>query len=245
MMSKRIGIVLPGKVGDIIICLPIAKYYHDLGYEIYWPLYNELIENFKSYINYVNFIPTYSEDRITESFQILKSHNCQILDLSFTSPGSWHNENTKNYLSQNEKSFDEFRYFLANVDFQKKWDLTIQRDHEKENSLYEKLVKSEKYCLIQRNSSDNKIEFDIDCSKYDGQIIDVLPHTNSVLDWIKLLENAERVILIESCFNNLIDQLKIKNNKQYLILKNGYYGVSLNDGHLKGMPRLKNDWIKI
>jgi hypothetical protein len=241
-MKKKIGIVLPGKIGDIIICLPIAKHYYDIGYDVYWPIYNELISNFKDYINYVTFIPTYEQDRIIESFNILNKNECEILDLSFTSPYSWHNENTKKYLSQKERSFDEFRYFLGNVDFQKKWTLSIDRKYEREENLYFNLVNKSKYCIIQKNSSDSKIEKEIDFSNYDGQIIEIKPHTQSIFDWLGLIEKAERVLLIESCFTNLIDQLKIQNNKQILVIKQGYYGENLIDGHPKGLPRFKNNW---
>lgn len=241
-MRKKLGIILPGKIGDIIICLPIAKHYYDNGYDIYWPIYNELINNFKDYINYVNFIPTYSPDRITESFNLVNKHNCEVLDLSFTSPGSWHNENTKHYLSQKDRSFDEFRYFLANVDFQKKWTLSIERKFEREEALYFNLVKKSRFCLIQKHSSDSKIEKDIDDSNYEGQIIEIKPYSQSVFDWIGIIEKSERILLIESCFTNLIDQLGIKNNKQILVMKKGYYNELLIDGRPKGLPILKNNW---
>lgn len=245
-MKKKLGLVLPGKIGDIVICLPIAKYYYDLGYDIYWPVYIELIENFINYVDYVNFLPTQTANRITESFELLNKIGCeQIVDLSFTSPGSWDNENTKNYLSQNLRTFDEFRYYLANVDFNKKWTLKINRDFEKEEKLYYSLVNKSKYALVLKQSSDTVLQKEIDISNYDGQIIEIKPYTKSVFDWLTLIEKAERLLLIESCFNNLIDQLSIKNNKQILMLKHGYYGENLIDGTPKGMPRLRNNWHKI
>lgn len=245
-MKTKLGLILPGKIGDIIICLPIAKHYYDLGYDIYWPVYIELIENFINYVDYVNFLPTQTADRITESFELLNKIKCeQIIDLSFTSFGSWDNKNTKNYLSQNLRTFDEFRYYLANVDFNKKWTLKINRDFEKEKKLYDSLVKKSKYALVLKQSSDNVLQKKIDVSNYDGQVIEIKPYTKSVFDWLTLIENAERLLLIESCFNNLIDQLSIKNNKQILMLKHGYYGENLVDGTPKGMPRLRNNWHKI
>jgi hypothetical protein len=244
-MKPKKGIVLPGKIGDIIICLPIAKHYHDMGYEIYWPIYVELIDNFKDYINYVKFLPTSSNDRISESFQLLKNLDCEILDLSFTSPGSWDNENTKQYLAQNTRSFDEFRYFLSNVDFNKKWTLNIERRYDREEYLYNNLVNKSKFALIQKYSSDTAMPKKIDISDYDGQIIEIKPYTKSVFDWLTLIEKAERLLLIESCFNNLIDQLAIKNNKQILVLKEGYYGENLLNGKPKGFPVLKNNWFMV
>lgn len=239
------GIVLPEKIGDVIICLPIAKHFYDLGYELYWPICNKLISNFKSYVDYVNFIPLYSNDKINESFTILKGLECEILDLSFNSSGSWNNENTKKYKNQMEKSFDEFRYDLANVDFNKKWDLKFRRNVQKEEELYKKLINKEKYAVIQKHSSDCVIKTEINYNGYDGQILEIKPYTESVLDWITILEKADRICIIESCFNNLIDQLNIKNNKQILLLKHGYYGEQLKDGRFKGVPVLRNNWTRI
>jgi len=125
---KKGGIILPGKIGDIIICLPIAKHYFDMGYEIYWPIYDFYIKNFTNYVNYVNFIPISINNCIQNSIHILNNLNCEIIDLSFTSPNSWHNENTRRFLNQNNP-FDEFRYELANVPFSKKWTLEIQRNY--------------------------------------------------------------------------------------------------------------------
>jgi hypothetical protein len=244
-MRKKLGIILPGKIGDIIICLPIVKHYYDLGYDIYWPIYSNIIENFLEYIDYVNFISIPFQGCISKSFEELKKINCEILDLSFTSPESWGNENTKKYLMQNKLSFDEFRYSLANVPFEKKWTICLNRKKHIENDLYNQLVIQNKYALIQKNSSDCSIQKNIDVSKYDGQIIEIKSITKSVFDWLTIIEKAERLLLIESCFTNLIDQLKIKNNKQILILKNGYYGDRLIDNRLKGIPVLKNNWIKI
>jgi hypothetical protein len=85
----------------------------------------------------------------------------------------------------------------------------------------------------------------IDISDYDGQIIEIKPYTKSVFDWLTLIEKAERLLLIESCFNNLIDQLAIKNNKQILVLKEGYYGENLLNGKPKGFPVLKNNWFMV
>jgi hypothetical protein len=55
-MSKRCAIIQPGKLGDIIICAPIAQYYADKGYEVYWPVFNEFYNTVKrfDYVTPVN-----------------------------------------------------------------------------------------------------------------------------------------------------------------------------------------------
>jgi len=49
---KTCLIIQPGKLGDIIISAPIAKYYHDNGYNIVWPTFS----NFKGIINRLPYV---------------------------------------------------------------------------------------------------------------------------------------------------------------------------------------------
>jgi ADP-heptose:LPS heptosyltransferase len=42
MEDNSLGIIQPGKLGDIIIVLPAAKYLHDKGYKVYWPVYDTI-----------------------------------------------------------------------------------------------------------------------------------------------------------------------------------------------------------
>ena len=54
---NKIGIVQPGKLGDLIILLPAAKYLHDKGNKVYWPIYSQYVKMFEEVVDYVNFIP--------------------------------------------------------------------------------------------------------------------------------------------------------------------------------------------
>jgi hypothetical protein len=231
---KKLGIVLPGNIGDIIISLPIAKYYHDKGYEIHWPIYNIIIENFKNHITYVNFYPLNIQNfnPIEESFKILKEKKCEILDISFTSPGSWGNENSKRFLDQDELRFDEFRYKLANVPFDEKWNLSFDRILNREELLFNKLVKKE-FCLIHLQGSDVRKDIKI-ANEKDHQIIEIKPETNSIFDWLKIIENAKALVMIDSCFANLIEQFNIKTKKFFI-----------KRSQPKTTPTLRNDWILI
>ena len=151
---KKLGILLPGNIGDVIICLPIAKWYAEKGYTIIWPLYDFIFSNFKDVTDYVTFksIPIANcVDVIRKEFLKL---NCEVLDLSFTSPYTWQNANTKEYLQQSRYSFDEFRYKLANVPFDEKWNLKLNRNYNREQQLYDQLITNSKYTVIQTKSSD-------------------------------------------------------------------------------------------
>jgi hypothetical protein len=56
-MSKRIVMVQPGKLGDILICAPIAKHYNDLGYEVLWPVFSNFISTISrfKYVTPIDF----------------------------------------------------------------------------------------------------------------------------------------------------------------------------------------------
>lgn len=241
---KKLGIIQPGRIGDIIICLPIAKYYHDMGYTVIWPVDRNIIQNFIDYVPYVNFIPIEFDCRVAH--QVCFNNQCnKVIDLSFTITGA-SQFNSDNYLNkQDEYSFDQFKYYLADVPFEEKWKLQIDRNHDREESLKNILKLEEKYTIYQDQSSDYNINF-VKINhliKNPCCVRKIKNQTNSVFDWIKTLQDASQHILIESCFVNLIDQLNIVVPQQVCLLKHGYYQKPLKDGHLKGIPRLKLDWI--
>jgi hypothetical protein len=211
---KKLGILLPGRIGDIIICLPIAKYYHDQGYDIHWPVYDFLIDNFKDNIDYVSFYPlnTQNLNPIEDSEKIFIEKGCVMLDLSFTSPGTWHRKNTHQFVSQNSLSFDEFRYKLARVPFEEKWNLKFNRIKEREIALYNQLVQNPNYCVVQLEVSDGVCPHQIEYPK-DYQLIEIKPFSKSVFDWMYVLENAKVLAMYDSCFANLIEQTNLKNKK--------------------------------
>lgn len=229
---KKLGILLPGRIGDIIICLPIAKYYHDQGYEIHWPVYDQMVDNFKDHIDYVNFHPLNTNflNPIEDSEKIFLEKKCVMLDLSFTSPGTWHKKNTHAFCAQNELSFDAFRYNLARVPFEEKWNLKFNRIKDREMSLYNSLVKNSNYCVVQLDVSDgtcpHKIEYPVD-----HQLIEIKPYSKSVFDWMYILENAKVLAMYDSCFANLIEQTNLPNKK-----------IFFRRTEPKTTPILKNKW---
>tara|TARA_Y100000310_G_scaffold86194_1_gene83046 strand:- start:4513 stop:5358 length:846 start_codon:yes stop_codon:yes gene_type:complete len=55
MSNKNLLITQPGKMGDIILLTPIAKYYYNKGYQIDWPVFSNFVSYFDS-IPYINAI---------------------------------------------------------------------------------------------------------------------------------------------------------------------------------------------
>lgn len=232
-MAKPLTIILPGKIGDIIICLPIAKHFHDMGYDVHWPIYDGLVSNFtQGHIDYVNFIPVPFLTSIEDSFKIARKMGSEILDLSFTNHGCWDNENSKRFLSQS-KPFDEFRYELANVDFAKKWSLHINRNPIREPQLWTHVIKAEQYAVTHFEGSNFAKSVKLE-NRDNIQIINIQPITPCVFDWLLVLEQAKYLVLLDSCFANLVEQLNFKNKKFFIT----------RSEPLK-TPTLKNEWVII
>lgn len=57
------------------------------------------------------------------------------------------------------------------------------------------------------------------------------PITDSPFDWIYTLEGAARLLLLDSCFCNLVEQLNLPNEK-YLVLRS----------YVEATPVMKNGW---
>ena len=147
----KIGIIQPGRLGDLIILLPAIKYYADRGSEVYWPVFDTYVDMFKEVVNYANFIPISNDvyKCIPESYQKLKELNIEnIKDIAFTFPGS---TATEEYVKRGdglEDPFDMIKYDMLDVPFDEKWNLNLNRNLEIENNLFNKLVKQPKYAVV-------------------------------------------------------------------------------------------------
>ena len=75
-MNKNIGIIRPCKIGDLIISLPIGKYYFDKGYDVYWPIMSKYYQMFHEVAgHYINFIPITNLD-----FFVVNSAKQELID---------------------------------------------------------------------------------------------------------------------------------------------------------------------
>lgn len=226
-----IGIVQPGRLGDIFICLPIAKHYSDMGFIIKWPVFDYLADMIQSRVKYVDFIPIASNiyTCVSEAKKNLATiSNCVIFDIAATFPGS---DITSSYVTQGEGfgdlKFDEFKYRHCNVPFDKKWTLTFDRNADSEDQLYSLYVKSNRYAVVGLNHSRGRANVRVETNK---EIVEINDQHN-IFDWIKILENADELILVDSAMSNLVEQLNLT-NKKWLIKKEG-----------QPLPVYKNDWI--
>ena len=129
MSNKKICLIQPGRLGDIIFSLPIAKYYTDLGYLIDWYIHEDYYD-ISSDIDYVNFIKIPNQISIFSTvmyvyYQIRNDFYEKIIDLSIGFPS------TKAVMDFNYKTFVHNKYAIAQVDISKRWQLEFKRNYEK------------------------------------------------------------------------------------------------------------------
>jgi len=236
MIIPRIGFIQPGGIGDIIISLPIAKYYFDKGYEVYFPIDKKYINSFVDAAPYINFLTLEStttvEDAIHTPVKLLKDLNCQVFNLIShisTNPELVSNSELAKYLK-----FDQYKFAVAHVPFGLKWNLDIHRDYKRELDLYKKLVPLDitEYSVVQLHASQAEIKLNqISNLLTTKHIIEINTLTNNIFDWLTIIERAKELILLESCFSNLVDQLNFKNKKTLILKAQGLFN-----------PVLINDW---
>ena len=121
----RLLIDQPGKTGDVLLCLPIAKHY-SYNYDVEWMIPEKYHGLFK-YVDYVKPIT-----RRMGKYD-------KVVDMSFgLSRGR-----VQMWWLRNREKYDSFvtaKYELAEVDINERWNLQYKRDERKEQELFEKVL---------------------------------------------------------------------------------------------------------
>jgi hypothetical protein len=201
-----IAIIQPGKIGDIVICLPIAHYFHRRQ-EVIWPIHQSLAPMFQAAVDYVTFIPVNSYDIAVSMAAIEPYQARQILPLAFGFQGY---ERLTSLWISSKKPFDEYKYQIAGVPFDQKNKLAIRRDQQREEALYRKLIKNGQYHVVMTNASDRSISVEPSPERAPGDRIEITNETDSIFDWLLILERASAYFMIDSCMVNLISQMGFK-----------------------------------
>jgi len=239
--QKKIGIIQSRGLGDIVIALPIARYYHDDGCKVYWPICEEFWPSMKSAAPWVNWIPIPTDARgkffVDEPLARLRAAGVKDEDTLWlyqflnTEP-----QRTNPDLFAMMK-FDQYKYAAVGLPFSLKWTLAqcITRDFQRETALKARVVTQDRYWVIQQTASD--VAYDIDTSNIDpaAQIVEISQLTDNIWDWLGVLEGCEGMVLIDSVYANIVDQMNL--NPQ----SDRYYMRKWNRG-VDGNPVFLNEW---
>jgi hypothetical protein len=215
---RKLGLIQSRGLGDIIIALPIAKYFHDRGWHVVWPIDQRFLPSFAPAVDYVEFIPlefTASiEGFLLTPMRLLKAAGCERIIPLYS-----HLTNTSVANADLARSlkFDEYKYAIAGVPFREKWNLNIKRNPEREQRLFDQVVRSPRYAVRQLEGSNCRVRFDTPETPETDQTIDITPLTNNIFDWLLVLERATSLVLIDSCYANLVEQLGLPVRKTFIL----------------------------
>lgn len=217
-MGIRRGIIQSRGLGDIVIALPIARYYFEQGDEIVWPICREFITSFEKSVPWVQWraVDVDQQGRffLDRPLEILAEEGCDPEE----------NLYLYQYLSQRPDltdpecfamlKFDQYKYWVSGVPFRNKWRLAdcITRDLGREEALYQQLVKNpENYTVVHLRGSNFEARMDVRQLDPETEVIDVDQYqTDSIFDWITVISRARRVVFIDSVMANLTDQMCIQ-----------------------------------
>jgi radical SAM superfamily enzyme YgiQ (UPF0313 family) len=196
--QKVLGIIQPGRIGDIIIVLPIAKWYSDLGYKVVWPVISEYIEMF-NYVNYVSPVDlgpglASSYNKSIKALTDLGIDSILDLGIGFgRNEASW---------KESRLSFDEWKYLEAQVPFEERFNLQINRKFDKELDLLNRLSIKKDYVVVHSDASKGSFNFKV------KDPIEIIPIDGfTIFDWIGVIEKSSHVYCVDSCVANLVNQL--------------------------------------
>jgi hypothetical protein len=224
-MTRRIGIIQSRGLGDLIIALPIALHYREQGYdEILWPICEEFMPSMTRAVPWVTWIPlktdVYGEFFYAKAEKNLKYRDCEEVVCLYQ------------YLSNRPElsdpdlfpilKFDQYKYARAGVPFKNKGRLgeCIVRDPAAEKRVFDAVVDpaAEHYIVVHLEGSDVRAEFDFSEWEDNGrQIVEIRPGvTDCAFDWLGVIEGAETLFLIDSCFANMVDGLDLHRDKWFI-----------------------------
>lgn len=198
---------------DVVNCLGMINYYSDLYEELYVILRSDVSEMINYYINGLdNVHPIYIETENGLYFNDIRKHIINNSDILFFGEHDYQRvDNYKMIWHRNQEKVQDFVskfYTLYGLDYNIRVNnFNLKRDYDKEESVYQDFLKKngKDYILIHDNPTWNSpTEIDI---KGDN-IINLNKTTNIFFDYIKIIENAKEIHLIDSvwaCILYLID----------------------------------------
>ena len=216
-MNKKCLIIQPGAFGDIFLCAPIAKFYSDKGYQIYWPVTKKFISTLQ-YFPYVNPI-VLSDDILHEDW--LRSDVMKILPElhKYEKVINLADRGPHPTAQQYSENFEQCKYRLSEVPFSEKNNLNWQRDKNKEKEIFNLLniSENEDYAVVHKTDSLGQIA---SVPNIDIKTIEVKPIKSfNIPDWFRVFKKAKKIYCIESSVHQFMDGVVQKLTPERFLLK--------------------------
>jgi hypothetical protein len=234
----RIGIIQTRGLGDIVIAAPIAMYYINRGCEVIWPIDSEFTSSFIEAFPKITFLPIYKSQTGNSTFDFFYSEPLRLLNLKSCDAiiclySHLSGIDLGNKRLQESLPFDAYKYAIAKVPLEEKWNFNPLRNSVREGALFKllDLDPNEKYIVIQDEGSNFKVDLNSYITEKDLRKVYIKPVTENIFDWIGILERSMAAYLVDSVYANLIEQLDLK------IKKNLYFRSSTSL-----TPTFKTSW---
>jgi hypothetical protein len=118
----------------------------------------------------------------------------------------------------NLKNWESSFYEEIGLDYSERYsECYTPRSIENENNLYDSLNINEEYAFCNNECSEGLIDIKI---KTNLNKVFLKKTTKSLLDWVKVIENASEIHTIDSSVFQLIKNLKLKNKKFFYDIRN-------------------------
>lgn len=204
-------LIQPAQIGDLIITLPIAHYYHRQGRKVVMPIMRSQYRAFRYAAPYVKWIPIKVKLRkighaVRFALEKVEGRGYEVINMGFGFKGM---DDLAAEWRKSNQNFDRFKYTIADVPFEEKWNLNIRRNRRREERLYRKLAPKKPYTVVHSETSRGHIPLDVP----DENVVQITPLTSNIFDWLKILEEADRYVMLDSCFANLVNQMNFTGEK--------------------------------
>lgn len=206
---KSVVINQPSGLGDIFFCQKIAEIFIYNDYEVLWPL--------KSSIHWVgNYIINTKKVHYINEMDFIKPENSIEIILDGA-------QNITGGLVMPSK------YEILGIDWSD-WLLyfNFERNIKKENELYYDVLglkDNEHYTFINKyyGTPPDYAIYDVEENPNEKNINLEMIENFTIFDWIKVIENANRISIIDTSLNYIIEKIEIKTNDLTCYCRLGQY----------------------
>jgi len=212
---KNLLLIQPGAFGDIFVCAPIAKWYADRGYKVYWPItkkFESTLERFDYVTPIILSDEVLHEDWLrSDVMKILPTigNYDKVLNLADRGPHPTAQRPNEN--------FELCKYRLAEVPFNEKNNLVWTRNLQKEDSLVNKLNLEKPYAVIHKVDS---LGQEAEVPKINMNIVEVSEIRGyTIQDWYKVFLEASEIYCVESAVHQFMDGVANNLTKEKYLLK--------------------------
>jgi hypothetical protein len=209
MIKNKIIINQPAGLGDIFFCQKIAETFLYNEYEVIWPVNSA-----------INWIGEYLINSSTIKYINKEEYKPEQNDIVINLDGA---QNITGGLIMPSK------YDILNIEWEDWVDyFNFKRNKEKEDNLYYDILKlqdNENYTFINKyyGTPPHYLEYNIK-ENYEGKIVNLEMLDNfTIFDWCKVIENANRISIVDTSLNYIIEKINIKSKEMLCYCRHGEF----------------------